>query len=70
VAQHNEIEELTSNPAWEEIKDELEKRKEVLLSELLKQDTPEAIEYNLITQLLNKPREMLEQLRADEKGGK
>jgi len=69
LAKHEEVEELIENPAWEEIKEELEKRQEVLLSELLKLDNPEAIEYNLITKVLSKPREMLDALRAEKQGG-
>jgi len=69
VAEHNDIEDLITNPAWEEIKEELEGRKEVLLSKLLNKDLPEAIEYKLITKVLNRPREMLDELRT-EQGGK
>ena len=69
MAEHNDIEDLITNPAWEEIKEELEGRKEVLLSKLLNKDLPEAIEYKLITKVLNRPREMLDELRT-EQGGK
>jgi len=70
VAEHNDITDLITNPAWEEIKEELEARKEVLLSKLLNRDLPEAIEYKLITKVLSRPREMLDELRAEKQGGK
>ena len=70
MAEHNDITDLITNPAWEEIKEELEARKEVLLSKLLNRDLPEAIEYKLITKVLSRPREMLDELRAEKQGGK
>ncbi len=70
MAEHNDITDLIANPAWEEIKEELEARKEVLLSKLLNLDEPEAIEYKLIMKVLSRPREMLDELRAEKQGGK
>lgn len=70
MAQHSEIEELIANPAWEEIKEELEDRQKALLSKLLNMDVPEAIEYKLISNLIARPREKLDELRAEKQGGK
>lgn len=64
---HNDVDDLLTNPVWEDIKEELEARQEVLLSELLKLKEPAAIEYKLITQLLSMPRDKREELKEEKK---
>ena len=70
MPEHSDIEELLANPVWEELVMELKARQEVLLSEMLKKDLPEAIEYKSISRLIERPREMLDELRAEKQGGK
>jgi len=70
VPEHSDIEELLANPVWEELVEELKARQEVLLSKLLDRDLPEAIEYKSISRLIERPREMLDELRAEKQGGK
>ena len=70
MPEHSDIEELLANPVWEELVEELKARQEVLLSKLLDRDLPEAIEYKSISRLIERPREMLDELRAEKQGGK